>query len=104
MSSRLRVTIAQNVYDYVKRQAPETRRMLRLALRGLEVERGDIRPLEDKLAGLYRLRVGAHRIVFFYQAPPRGPRTIVCAYAEHRSIVYLMLESLLRAGLVARDE
>ena len=104
MSEKLRVTVAQAAFDFVRRQAPEARRSLRLAIRGLESERGDIKPLEGELAGLYRLRVGAHRVIFFYKIEPRGKRTNVCAFAEHRSVVYLMLNEMLRAGLIARDK
>jgi mRNA-degrading endonuclease RelE of RelBE toxin-antitoxin system len=72
---------------------------LRLALRGLEQERGDIRPLEGELKNYHRLRVGVWRIIFRYGPVRGGVQTIYCAFAENRSIVYLLLEELLSRGL-----
>lgn len=67
--------------------APEPRRALKAALLALARGQVDIRALEDELAGFYRLRVGAFRVVFFYA--PDG--TIVCFHAERRAVVYDLL-------------
>ena len=55
---------ALQVIDYVRRLAPEPRRAIKLALKGMSQERGDIRALEGTLVGYHRLRVGRHRIIF----------------------------------------
>lgn len=62
--------------------------MLRLALRQLENERGDIRPLQEELEGFYRLRVGRFRIIFQYEVGRGAKRRIRCVHAATRSLVY----------------
>jgi len=58
------VRIQQELVDYLRRLAPEPRHALRLAIKELANEIGDIKPLTDELEGFYRLRVGSHRVVF----------------------------------------
>ncbi len=102
--ARSRVRLSEQVFDFVRSQPPESRRRLRLALRALDGEQGDIKPLEGALAGYYRLRLGAYRIVFRYGPTPRGGRGIYCVFAERRSVVYLLLEDLLSRGLSRRED
>jgi mRNA-degrading endonuclease RelE of RelBE toxin-antitoxin system len=94
----MRVLLARQVVEFVRRLPPDPKRRLRLALRDLTREKGDIRALEPPLDGYCRLRVGGYRIVFSYAK--RG--TIECIFAEQRSVVYeLLLERLvakLRSG------
>lgn len=94
----MRIVLARQVVDFVRRLPPEPKRRLRRALPDLAREKGDIRALEPPLEGYCRLRVGGYRIVFSYGK--RG--TIECIFAEQRSVVYeLLLERLLdrlRAG------
>ncbi len=88
----MRVVLAAQVVEFVRRLPPEPKRRLRRALRDLTREKGDIRALEPPLDGYCRLRVGGYRIVFSYGK--RG--TIECIFAEQRSIVYeLLLERVL---------
>lgn len=54
----MRFEISEQAFGFVLSQATEPRRRLRLALRGLGHERGDIRALEGRLGGYHRLRVG----------------------------------------------
>jgi mRNA-degrading endonuclease RelE of RelBE toxin-antitoxin system len=94
----MRVVLARQVVEFVRRLPPDPKRRLRLALRDLTREKGEIRALEPPLDGYCRLRVGGYRIVFSYAK--RG--TIECIFAERRSVVYeLLLERLvarLRSG------
>ena len=94
----MRVVLATQVVDFVRRLPPEPKRRLRRALRDLIREKGDIKVLEAPLEGYCCLRVGGYRVVFSYGK--RG--TIECIFAEQRSVVYeLLLERLrdrLRAG------
>ena len=88
----MRVVLARQVVDFVRRLPPEPKRRLRRALKDLTGEKGDIRALEPPLEGYCRLRVGGYRVVFSYAK--RG--TIECIFAEQRSVVYeLLLERLL---------
>ncbi len=90
----MKVEIEEQVFQFVRSCAPEPRKKLRTALRGLNREQGDIRALEGPLRDYYRLRVGDYRVVFRYRVD-RGRRIIRCIYAERRSIVYQVFERLL---------
>jgi mRNA-degrading endonuclease RelE of RelBE toxin-antitoxin system len=93
----MRVRVAAQVADLVRRMAPEPRRRLRRALRDLEKGKGDIRPLEGPLQEYFRLRAGPYRVILSY-----GPsQTVDCIFAERRGIVYeifadAMVERLMR--------
>jgi mRNA interferase RelE/StbE len=80
---------AVQLIDFVRRLAPEPRRVVRLALKGLVHERGDIRALEGTLAGYYRLRAGRHRIIFSYALDG----AIEAVFIEERSLVYEVFEA-----------
>lgn len=84
----MKVELTAQVIRFIRSQPPEPRRTLRSALRQMEQERGDIRPLQEDLEGFYRLRVGRFRIVFHYAVGPRGQRRIRCIYAATRGLVY----------------
>jgi mRNA-degrading endonuclease RelE of RelBE toxin-antitoxin system len=96
----MKVELAEQVVDFVRRLPPEPRRRLRLALRDLARGRGDIKRLEGPLDGYCRLRVGGYRIVFAYR--DRG--TVQCIFAEQRSIVYELLVEALRKRLIGPPE
>ena len=93
----MRVVLATQVVDFVRRLPPEPKRRLRRALRDLTREKGDIRALEAPLEGYCRLRIGGYRVVFSYGK--RG--TIECIFAERRSVVYELLFERLRDRLRA---
>lgn len=86
------VWLHPRVWDFCRALPPVPRKKFRAALRGLERERGDIKPLEGRLSGYWRLRSGAYRVLFAIQLED-GVRKINCLYAEHRSVVYSILES-----------
>mgnify|MGYP001582196223 CR=1 FL=1 len=78
--------------------APAPRRAMKAALMRLADGRGDVKALEDDLDGLYRLRVGVHRVIFLYA--PDG--AIWCFFAERRAVVYEIL-SASPAELIGED-
>ena len=82
------VQVREQVKRFIDTLAPESRRKIRLSLRGLETERGDCLPLREKFSGYHRMRVGGYRIVYRYQPG----KTIECVYAEERSLVYQLFE------------
>jgi len=88
------VRIQEEVMDYLHRLAPQPRRALRLAIKNLADETGDIKPLTDELEGFYRLRVGSHRVVFEYQII-EGSRVITCVFAGPRKWIYEVFQSRL---------
>lgn len=94
----MKIELAAQVVEFVRRLPPEPRRRLRRALRDLTRERGDIKPLQAPLAGYCRLRVGGYRVVFAYGR--RG--TIQCVFAEQRSVVYELLLDSLQDALTRR--
>jgi mRNA-degrading endonuclease RelE of RelBE toxin-antitoxin system len=91
----MKVELAAQVVEFVRRQPPEPKRRLRRALRDLGRGKGDIAALEAPLDGYCRLRVGGYRVVFAYGAR----KTIQCVFAEQRSVVYELLLERLREEL-----
>ncbi len=96
----MKVLVAAQVVDFVRRLPPDPKRRLRRALRDLGRGRGDIKPLEPPLQGYSRLRVGGYRVVFAYGK--RG--TIECIFAEQRSVVYELIIERLRDRLKGGPE
>ncbi len=95
----IKVELSQQVVSFVRRRAPESRRVLRRALRELAREGGDIRVLEAPLRDYHRLRVGGYRIIFAYKLS--GKRQVIqCIFAERRSTVYEVFQELLRKHLL----
>ncbi len=80
----MRVRLSAQVIDFVRSQAPDPRRRLRAALRGLAREEGDLKALEGPLQDYYRLRVGSYRVILRYATKT----TVDCVFAERRNIVY----------------
>ena len=94
------VELAEQVVRFVRSQSPESRRRLRLAMRKLEAERGDIKALEGPLRGYHRLRVGPYRIVFAYATRADAPVGIRCLFAERRDTVYTVFSRMLERELL----
>jgi mRNA interferase RelE/StbE len=80
---------ADQVIEFVKRLAPEPRRAIKRALKDLGRDRGDICPLDGNFTSYYRLRVGRHRVIFYYA--PDG--AIEAVFVEERSLVYDVFEA-----------
>jgi len=78
------VIVKAPVYEFARRLAPEPRRAVREALKGLRQESGDICALEQALTGYCRLRIGKFRLIFRY----RDSSTIEAIFLEERSLVY----------------
>jgi len=81
------VNLGAQVVEFFGQLAPEPRKKLRIALRRLAKESGDIKSLEGKLTGYQRLRCGSHRVIFARKVRMGKPE-IDCIFAEHRSLVY----------------
>jgi len=92
-----RVNLSTQVLGFCGSLAPEPRKKLRLALRNLQKEAGDIKSLEGPLAGFHRVRSGSHRVVFVRRLR-KGKPEIDCLFAEHRSLVYEILTAALARG------
>ena len=88
------VRIQDEVVDYLRRLAPQPRHALRLSIKDLANEKGDIKALTDELEGFYRLRVGSHRVVFEYQII-ESQRVITCVFAGPRKWIYEVFHSRL---------
>lgn len=87
MSSPIKVLIEEQVRLFSGRLHPEQRRAVKAALRGLELGRGDIQPLDEDLAGYHRLRMGRYRMVFRYDQD--GSARVF--FMESRRLVYDLL-------------
>jgi len=91
---RTNVRVESQVELFVKSLAPEPRRRLTLAIKGLAQDRGDIQRLEGKLSAYSRLRVVGYRVIFNERAE-KGERIIDCVFAEKRAVVYELFIGLL---------
>ena len=98
---KIRVELDPQVAAFVRALAPDPRKRLREALRGLQQEKGDLKQLEADLAGYTRLRVGSYRVVVRFYAH-RGQRVARCVFAEKRPVVYELFAELLR-GEAGKD-
>jgi mRNA-degrading endonuclease RelE of RelBE toxin-antitoxin system len=95
---KTRVRVESQVEDFVKALAPEPRRRLRLAIKGLANDRGDCKTLEGKLDGYLRLRVSGFRVIY-KERVEGGVRILDCLYVENRAVVYELFLRLLSEGL-----
>ncbi len=86
------VRIQEEAFDYLKRLAPKPRHAIRLAIKKLATEQGDIKVLCDELEGFHRLRIGSHRVIFEYEIID-GKRTITCVFAGSRKWIYEVFQS-----------
>ena len=96
---KTKIHVGRQVEDFLKSLAPQPRRTLRQAMKNLADNQGDVKLLEEKLSGLWRLRVGKVRVIYEIKAAG-GTREIICFYANYRSVVYVILEQLLASGLI----
>lgn len=87
------VEILPEASDFIRALAPAPRRKLRLAIRGLEHGRGDIKPLRDELDGLQRLRVDDYRVIF--RECFRGQRVVRVIFVMKRDFGYEALAQML---------
>jgi len=94
-SGKIPVRIQEEVFEYLRKLAPDPRHTLSAAIKGLSYEKGDIKPLTEELEGFYRLRVGSHRVIFEYEMI-QGSRTITCVFAGARRWIYEIFQSRLR--------
>ena len=90
----IEVRLREEVLDYLRKLPPEPRHTLRLAIKDLAHERGDIRALTDNLEGFCRLRVGSYRVIFEYEMI-EGKLTATCVFAGARRWVYEAFQSRL---------
>ena len=91
---RTRIRVEAQVEEFVKSLAPDPRRRLRLAIRGLADGRGDIKSLEGNLAGFCRLGVTGYRVIY-NERVERGVRIIDCLFGERRALVHEIFLKLL---------
>ena len=86
----MKISASEQVAEWLSRLAPEPKRRVRVALKGLETWRGDIAPLHGELEGFYRLRIGGYRVVF--RVVPR--QMIRLEYADTRDVAYEVFRQL----------
>lgn len=80
----MKISASDQVAEWLGSLAPEPKRRIRAALRGLEDWQEDIKALQGELEGFYRLRVGGYRIVYRVS----GGQIIQLEYADTRDVVY----------------
>lgn len=87
----MKISASEQVAAWLCALPPQTKRRVRIALRGLAKNRGDIKGLRGPLEGFSRLRVGGNRILF----RQISPREIQLDYANTRDVVYELYEQIL---------
>ena len=93
------VNLSTQVLEFCGSLAPEPRRKLRTALRGLQKDQGDIKSLEGPLTGYHRIRSGSYRVIFARRVRA-GRAEIDCLYGEHRALIYeIFTEAVARGRL-----
>ena len=88
------VRVQEEVFHYLRRLPPQPRHALRVAIKELARERGDIKPLTEELEGFHRLRIGSHRVIFEYEILD-GRRVITCVFAGPRKWIHEVFQSRL---------
>ncbi len=83
----MKISASDRVRLWLQTLSPEAKGRVRSSLRLLSKGKGDVKALQRDLEGYYRLRVGAHRIIFRYTSGKSGPECF-CAFAEARDVVY----------------
>lgn len=96
---KARIRLGSQVADFIGKLAPEPKRALREALKGIAEGKSDIKLLEGKLGDFHRLRCGRIRVIY-QECTVRGERQIRCFYAGYRTSVYDVFEQLLTADLL----
>jgi mRNA interferase RelE/StbE len=90
-----KLRISEQVVAFVRKQPPEREKALRAGLDELAHGKGDILPLEENLAGFWRLRIGRFRVVFDYE----NSTTVRCIFAEERRLVYEVFAAMMKERL-----
>jgi len=99
---RIRVKVGPQVEAFVKSLAPDPRRALSRAIKGLAQARGDVKQLESHLKGYSRLRVGSHRVIFATRAEA-DERIVDCLFAERRPVIYELFAEQVRRQMEAHE-
>jgi len=92
-----RLVIHSQAESFIRTLAPEPRTRLVRALKVLPA--GEVKALEGRLSGYFRLRVGGYRLIFA-DTVKNGVRTLDCLFVERRSIVYELFEQILAERVV----
>ena len=78
---------SEQVSDFTSAMAPDPKKKLRAAIRGLANDQGDIKDLAGELLGYKRLRVGTFRVIY-RDGFENGRPVRKCIFAERRNVVY----------------
>lgn len=87
----MKISASEQVATWLVALAPQPKRRVRLALRGLAKGRGDIKSLQGNLEGFNRLRVGGMRILY----RQISSNEIRLEYANTRDVVYELFQQFL---------
>ena len=90
---KTRVTLDDQPLAFINARAPEARRAFRAALRAVERGVRQPEPLEERLEGFYKLKVGSYRLILEALPSAAGPAFHVL-FAEKRDVVYVVFTQL----------
>jgi hypothetical protein len=87
----MKISASEQVRGWLLALPPQTKRRVRLALRGLARGRGDVMALVNPLTGCNRLRIGGLRIIH----RQTSAREIQLEYGNTRGVIYELFQQLL---------
>ena len=96
-----RVEYAPPVEDFLRRLPPEPKHALRRGIKALATLQGDIKPLEGRLAGYFRLRVMTYRVIFATRVQ-QGEGRVQCLYEGPRATVYEAFTAVLAVRIAGQ--
>jgi mRNA interferase RelE/StbE len=91
----MKVQVAIEVRDFLRRLAPEPRRAVLAELDKVEAGKSRLMALETPLEGYYKLRAGRFRVICAIRS-----NTLYALFAERRSVVYEIATPELLARLL----
>lgn len=91
---RHKVLLETQVVDFIRQQAPQSRKHLGEKLHAVENGKLFPEPLEDKLEGFYKLKHERYRIILQAVPGESGP-VFKAVFAERRAVVYELFSQIL---------
>jgi len=89
----MKVTVEPQPREFIRRQPPGTRLLLRKILHAIERGQSVPEPLDDELDGFYKIKVEGYRLIIQHVAGEAGPFFRV-VFIERRSVVYEMFRQI----------
>ena len=91
---KIEVIIEEQPLAFIRRQSPDARKRIRMAIHDIERGAAFPEPLEDELEGFYKVRVENCRLILKHESGGAAPLFKV-VFAERRSVVYELFRQII---------